>query len=110
MKDTQGNIITEEEFTKDIGHKVESHHYCCATQENEGECNCQLIVNPLEDNCKPLWKKRFDSEFVNEDDGLLNIGKYDYERLVSFIGTEKCASTEEESERWSEIVKINKNK
>lgn len=31
---------------------------------------------------------RFDAEFVDEDTGLLNIGKYDHERIINFISNE----------------------
>jgi hypothetical protein len=34
------------------------------------------------------WKDRFNTEFVDGDTGLLNIGKYDHERLMEFINQE----------------------
>lgn len=34
------------------------------------------------------WMDRFNAEFVDEDTGLLNISKYDHERLLDFINRE----------------------
>lgn len=33
-------------------------------------------------------KERFNKQFVDEDTGLLNIGKYDYDRVMEFIEKE----------------------
>ena len=35
------------------------------------------------------WESRFRNQFVREDDGLLNIGKYDKEELLAFIAHER---------------------
>jgi len=113
MKDTQGNNITEEEFTKDIGHRAE-HSWCCATQENEGECNCKLIVNK-----EDTWQERFDE--IYPQGNTHHFGWAFNERtdnLKSFFKTEidkayklgMCVGVTEEQERWSEIVKMIKEK
>lgn len=34
------------------------------------------------------FKDRFDTEFTDSDTGLLNIGKYDYDRLLTWIKNE----------------------
>jgi len=124
MKDTQGNIITEKEFTKDIGHRAE-HSWCCATQENEGKCNCKLIVNK-----EDTWQERFD-ELIGyfkrggEDSENTAMNKMRHSpnsvlegEIKSFIKTEidkayklgMCVGVTEEQERWSEIVKMIKEK
>lgn len=37
---------------------------------------------------KETWEDRFNAEFVDEDTGLLNIGKYDHDRLLNWINNE----------------------
>jgi len=94
MKDTQGNIITEKEFTKDIGHGV---------------------VDPEKED---TWQERFDE--IYPQGNTHHFGWAFNERtdnLKSFIQTEidkayklgKCEGVTEEQERWSEIVKMIKN-
>jgi hypothetical protein len=34
------------------------------------------------------WEDRFNMEFVDEDTGLLNISKYDHERIINFFNNE----------------------
>jgi hypothetical protein len=34
------------------------------------------------------WEDRFNTEFVDEDTGLLNISKYDHERIINFFNNE----------------------
>ncbi len=36
----------------------------------------------------PNLEERFNKEFVDEDTGLLNISKYDYERIINFFKNE----------------------
>jgi hypothetical protein len=89
MKDTQGNIITEEEFTKDIGHGV---------------------IDPEKED---TWQERFDETF----EGDYNFNAYYRGELKSFFKTEidkayklgMCVGVTEEQERWSEAVKMIKN-
>lgn len=115
MKDTQGNIITEEEFTKDIGHRAESHHYCCATQD-EGECNCKLIVNTSEDSYKPpedkedTWQARLriSVRFDRNQDREVCILLIQ-ELIDKAYKLGMCVGHQKESEMWSEIVKMIKN-
>lgn len=115
MKDTQGNNITEEEFTKDIGHRAE-HFWCCATQENEGKCNCKLIVNK-----EDTWQERFDEKFLEGKaemlGNLIPCIWTEKENVKVFIKTEidkayklgMCVGTHNEPMMWSEIVKMIKN-
>ena len=106
MKDTQGNNITEKEFTKDIGHGV---------------------VDPEKED---TWQERFD-ELIGyfkrggEDSENTAMNKMRHSpnsvlegEIKSFIQTEidkayklgKCEGVTEEQERWSEIVKMIKEK
>jgi len=112
MKDTQGNNITEEEFTKDIGHRAE-HCWCCATQEDEGECDCKPPVDE-----EATWQERFDEKFLEGKaemlGNLIPCIWTEKENVKVFIQTEidkayklgMCVGVTEENERMAEIVKM----
>lgn len=45
-------------------------------------------VEVLNNVPKETWRDRFEIEFVDEDTGLLNISKYDHQRLLNWINKE----------------------
>jgi hypothetical protein len=44
------------------------------------------VIMPIIGN--NTWEDKFNMQFVDEDTGLLNISKYDHERLINFIKNE----------------------
>lgn len=45
-------------------------------------------VEVLDNVPKETWEDRFNTEFVDEDTGLLNISKYDHDRIINFFNKE----------------------
>lgn len=62
------------DFKIDVSERID---YCCECDADHGY-----------DCPKDTLEYRFNKEFVDEDTGLLNISKYDHERLLEFIKNE----------------------
>lgn len=62
-------MTCQEDCTKKHTHKTFYCDKCC--------------LKPITGN--NTWEDKFNMEFVDEDTGLLNIGKYDHERIINFF-------------------------
>lgn len=84
----------EKSCQKDCTRKHTCHTYWCDKCCEARGLPKSMTQEEYEDEKKKpkptpeTWQDRFNTEFVDEDTGLLNIGKYDHERLLTFINNE----------------------
>lgn len=93
-KEYCGCACHDKKFMRGLEHETR----CCKNMVGwmEGEEPPKTSKDPLPQSIeeKETWEDRFDAEFLNDDDGLFNAGKYDAEVVKGFIRSEIAATSD----------------